>query len=82
MVDGRRHGVEAGGAPEAEPVLHTAVWLCCRGGPAAAAHIDILGNDGLLMDVIRVAAGRGHELADELHSDIDRIAASVDFGSA
>lgn len=56
-------------------------YACCRGGPAAAAHIDILGNDGLLMDVIRVAAGRGHELADELHSDIDRIAANVDFGS-
>lgn len=59
-------------APRVAPRL-----LCAppthRGGPNAAAHIEILGNDGVIADVIRVAAGRSDELQDEIHSDIDRI---------
>ncbi|EFJ42118.1 hypothetical protein VOLCADRAFT_97885 [Volvox carteri f. nagariensis] len=50
-----------------------------RGGPATAAHIEILGNEAVLQDVIRIAAGRLDELSDVIHSDIDRIAASVEF---
>lgn len=52
-----------------------------RGGPAAAAHIDILGNDAVLRDVITVVAGRADELADIVVSDIDRIAAAVDWAA-
>lgn len=50
-----------------------------RGGPATAAHIDILGNEAVLHDIIRVATGRLDELSDIIHSDIDRIAAAVDI---
>ncbi|KAG2436350.1 hypothetical protein HXX76_006657 [Chlamydomonas incerta] len=52
-----------------------------RGGPAAAAHIDILGNDAVLRDVITVAAGRVEELADSIISDIDGYAAAVDWAA-
>ncbi|KXZ46616.1 hypothetical protein GPECTOR_42g827 [Gonium pectorale] len=48
-----------------------------RGGPETAAHVDILGNEGVLADVIRVAAGRADELSDVIVSDIDRIAAAA-----
>lgn len=39
----------------------------------------MLGNEGVLSDVIRVATGHAHELADRIVSDIDAIAAHVDF---
>eukprot|EP00198_Chlamydomonas_reinhardtii_P010411 XP_001699748.1 lecithin:cholesterol acyltransferase [Chlamydomonas reinhardtii] len=62
---------------------HKAVSMLqdARGGPAAAAHIDILGNDAVLRDVITVVAGRADELADIVVSDIDRIAAAVDWAA-
>ncbi|KAG2454537.1 hypothetical protein HYH02_000382 [Chlamydomonas schloesseri] len=62
---------------------HKAVSMLqdARGGPAAAAHIDILGNDAVLRDVIAVAAGRTDELTDVVVSDIDRIAEAVDWAA-
>ncbi|KAG2495385.1 hypothetical protein HYH03_006653 [Edaphochlamys debaryana] len=65
---------------------HTPVSLLqggdSRGGPLAAAHIEILGNEVLLADVIRVAAGRGAEVGDAIVSDIDSIAAAIDWEAA
>ncbi|GIL59569.1 hypothetical protein Vafri_14321, partial [Volvox africanus] len=83
-----RHGWRAGGSlnPGGMRVItrefkHRSVSLLqdARGGPATAAHIEILGNEAVMHDVIRVAAGRLDELDDVIHSDIDRIAAAVNL---
>lgn len=42
-------------------------------------HISVLGNEAVLADVIRVATGHAHELQDRIVSDIDAMAAQVDF---
>ncbi|GLI65076.1 hypothetical protein VaNZ11_008503 [Volvox africanus] len=83
-----RHGWRAGGSlnPGGMRVVtrefkHRSVSLLqdARGGPATAAHIEILGNEAVMHDVIRVAAGRLDELDDVIHSDIDRIAVAVNL---
>ena len=57
------------------------VWLICkmlcRGGPKASAHVEALANVNVMRDVLKVAAGVGHTLGDEIASDIPNIAALV-----
>lgn len=47
-------------------------WRNLQGGPYAADHVDILGNEDLLDDVLRIVAGRGvpHE---QVFSDLGRV---------
>lgn len=45
----------------------------------AGQHVDILGNEEMLSDVLRVATGHGEEVRDRIVSRIDEIAANVDF---
>lgn len=60
------------------PTLHTAVCVaCCRGGPLASTHVESLGNVNLMADVVKVAAGVGHILKDDIHSRIPEIAAHI-----
>ncbi len=51
-------------------------WLC-RGGPLSADHVDILSNVEVLADVLRIVAGRGHALQDQIVSNISQIAERV-----
>jgi phospholipid:diacylglycerol acyltransferase len=50
-----------------------------RGGPATGQHVDILGNEEMLSDVLRVATGHGDEVQDRIVSRIEQIADNVDF---
>jgi phospholipid:diacylglycerol acyltransferase len=43
----------------------------------SADHVDILSNVEVLADVLRIAAGRGHELQDQIVSNISQIAERV-----
>ena len=49
----------------------------CRGGPYASAHVEALANVNVMRDVVKVAAGMGHTLGDDIISDIASIAAQV-----
>lgn len=42
-------------------------------------HVSVLGNEAMLMDVIRIATGADHEVDDVILSEIDNIAAGVEF---
>jgi phospholipid:diacylglycerol acyltransferase len=50
-----------------------------RGGPEAADHVSILGNRAVLEDTLRIAAGRGDLVEERIISEIDRIAANIEF---
>lgn len=49
----------------------------CRGGPLASSHVESLANVELMEDVLRVVAGMGHTLKDDITSDIAAIAEQV-----
>lgn len=51
--------------------------LGCRGGPLASTHVESLGNVNLMRDVVKVAAGVGHTLKDDVSSAVPQIAAHV-----
>lgn len=51
--------------------------LCCRGGPLASTHVESLGNVNLMRDVVKVAAGVGHTLKDDIYSTVSQIAAHI-----
>lgn len=50
---------------------------CYRGGPGASTHVEILGHDGVLMDVMRLAAGNGSALRDLVITDVEGIASRI-----
>lgn len=52
------------------------VYGCFRDA-FSADHVTILSNEALIADVIRIAAGKGRDLDDDISSDIDRIAAQI-----
>ncbi|KAL6754080.1 Lecithin:cholesterol acyltransferase-domain-containing protein [Haematococcus lacustris] len=60
---------------------HIAVSLLAdpRGGPATGSHVDILGNEALLSDVIRIVTGHGAEVGDRTESRLPDIAKEIDF---
>lgn len=65
----------------------TMVSYSTRGGPAAAHHIDILGNHEVLGDIVRIATDFLDDLpegriAERIHSDIRAIAGRVDLIAA
>ncbi len=43
--------------------------------------MDILGNEALLADVLKIAAGRGEEMEDQIFSAINEIADRIDWDS-
>lgn len=48
-----------------------------RGGPNTGDHVDILGRAGLNELILKVAAGKGDEIQDDVFSDIGRISERV-----
>jgi phospholipid:diacylglycerol acyltransferase len=51
--------------------------LDLRGGGQSADHVDLLGNEHVLEDIIALAAGKGGDLQDRWVSDARAIAARV-----
>ncbi len=49
----------------------------CRGGPQASAHVEALANVNLMRDVLKVVAGIGHTLGDDISSDIPKMAEHI-----
>ena len=43
----------------------------------SADHVTILSNEALIADIVRIAAGRAHELGDDITSDLDRIVEQI-----
>ncbi|KAI5452560.1 phospholipid:diacylglycerol acyltransferase [Naganishia albida] len=60
---------------------HEPEALDLRGGARTGDHIDILGSTGLNQAVLRVAAGRGADLKDEIISNITSYADKIDWTS-
>ena len=54
-----------------------ALYKDVRGGPTTADHVDILGNQHMLADLLHIAAGRTADVGDQVVSDLPRIAANV-----
>lgn len=53
-------------------------WVDPRGGPKASSHVEILGHEGLMEDVLRIATGfEEEEVKDRYHSRIREIAAAI-----
>ena len=50
-----------------------------RGGPGSGHHVDMLGNTGVLADILAVVSGHGDGLQDEYFSNIAQITRSIDF---
>ena len=44
-----------------------------RGGPAASAHVEVLGNKHFLEDLLKMAAGLHDDVTDSIGSDIRAI---------
>ncbi|KAF9509769.1 hypothetical protein BS47DRAFT_1320107 [Hydnum rufescens UP504] len=58
---------------------HRPEGLDPRGGATTGDHIDILGSTGLNEIVLKVAAGRGHEIEDTFVSDIRHYAKKMQW---
>ena len=58
-------------------LTHGCALCCFRGGGGASDHVSVLGNDAMMVDVIKIATGHGATLQDSIVSDIDGIAARV-----
>lgn len=56
-----------------------------RGGPGASTHVEILGNDDMLTDLLRIVSGAADEesgpeaVRDRHVTQISEIAASIDW---
>ena len=48
-----------------------------RISPFSANHVDILGNQDVLRDVLLIAAGQAEQLGDKISSKIDSIVANM-----
>lgn len=57
-----------------EAVGCTAACNVCRGGPGASTHVELLGNELMLTDLLSIVSGNGESLEEQYHSDIRRIA--------
>ncbi|DBB08038.1 TPA: hypothetical protein ACH3X3_008242 [Trebouxia sp. C0006] len=55
----------------------TSAFKDLRGGPLASAHVEALSNVHLMRDVLKVVAGIGHTLEDDLSSDVPKIAEQI-----
>lgn len=51
--------------------------LDVRGGPLATTHVEVLGYEQLMADVIKIATGYGHKLRNQIKSDLDVISARI-----
>ena len=49
----------------------------CRVYPRACDHLDVLSHEGVLQDLLQIAAGKGATLQDQIVSDIDAIARNM-----
>ncbi|KAJ2359488.1 phospholipid:diacylglycerol acyltransferase [Coemansia erecta] len=56
-----------------------AVFKDIRGGAEAADHINILGNHDVTADMLRIVAGRGHEVQDQFTSNIREYSARINI---
>jgi len=48
-----------------------------RGGPEASTHVEILGNEPMLLDLINIVTGRGQDTQDLYASNITQIAKNI-----
>ena len=48
-----------------------------RGGKLTADHIDVLGSEPLNRAILLIAAGQGHLIKENLHSEIDTYAKRI-----
>ncbi len=58
---------------------HKPAALDIRGGPASAEHVSILGSSMLNELILKVAAGKGHDIQTSITSDILEISQRVDI---
>lgn len=57
--------------------VHDPAQLSLRGGPGASDHVNILGNEEMLADILRVVTGR--EVEERVHSEIFNIVDKIDL---
>ena len=50
---------------------------CYRVYPRSCDHLDVLSNEGVLLDLLHMASGHANLLEDQIVSEIDSIAAKV-----
>eukprot|EP00879_Flechtneria_rotunda_P012648 GHRR01013206.1.p1 GENE.GHRR01013206.1~~GHRR01013206.1.p1 ORF type:complete len:750 (+),score=225.44 GHRR01013206.1:937-3186(+) len=55
----------------------TPVLKDARGGPGASTHVEILGNELMLMDLLHVAAGKGDTVTNDYKSNVQEIASKI-----
>ncbi len=48
-----------------------------RGGPGASTHVEILGNEEVMTDLILIATGAGREVGDRVISRINEIVSEI-----
>lgn len=53
-----------------------------RGGPLTADHVDILGSSPLNAAILKIAAGRGDLVEEQIGSDIREYVERMDWGGA
>lgn len=51
--------------------------LLFRGGPGASTHVEILGNEPMLQDLLNIVAGKGEGMEEQYFSDIRNIASKI-----
>lgn len=49
--------------------------------PRSCDHLDVLSNEGVLLDLLHIASGRADLLQDQIVSEIDSIASKVTYNS-
>lgn len=57
--------------------MPAAVLHCGRGGPGASTHVELLGNEPMLMDLLAIVAGQGGNVTEQYHTNIRDIAAKI-----
>ncbi len=57
--------------------VHDPTQLSLRGGPGASDHVNILGNEAMLEDILRVVSGQ--DVEERVHSEIFTIVDKIDL---
>jgi phospholipid:diacylglycerol acyltransferase len=66
-------------AAESEPrYSQTADVMNLFRGSQSSDHVDIMGNENLIADILHLASGTVDNVRDRIHSDIEAISAKVD----
>lgn len=63
--------------PANDQLIYLSCCGTCRGGPGASTHVEILGNEPMLLDLMKIAAGQGDGMEEVYHSDIRHFASRI-----